>query len=247
MYSTRTRIAINDIVHGLQQWGLAAYLAWGDIKLRYIRTMLGPLWIVLSTGIWFAAMGFVMANLFHRSLSQYLPFLISGLLVWALISTAVLEGTQVHYIRFVMRNYIIFFHNLIVLAIVFIVFPPPVTPATLLIIPGFLLDALILTALAVFLSLANLRYRDLYLAVSNALQILPFVTPVFWDRSMLSGNHWIADINPFYHMVQIMRAPMLGQAPGLLSWAVTGVMAVGGLAVALHFFVRYRHRIIFWL
>jgi ABC-type polysaccharide/polyol phosphate export permease len=264
MHPVFTRIAINDIAQGLQQTGLAAYLAWSDIRQRYVRTLLGPLWIVLSTGIWFSALGFVMANLFHQSMPQYLPFVISGLLAWMLISTALIEGTQVlilsaplitsfslpiftHYIRFVLRNNIIFLHNLIILAIVFIIFPPPLTVATFLVIPGFLLNMLILAGLAIFLSLANLRYRDTYLAVGSALQVLPFVTPIFWNRGMLSQHRWIADINPFYHMVQIMRAPMLGEAPATLSWIMTGCMAAASLTAALYFFVRYRHRIIFWL
>src|SRR3984885_3741864 len=264
MQSARTRIAIDDITHGLHEAGLAAYLAWGDIRQRYVRTMLGPLWIVLSTGIWFSAMGFVMANLFNQSMAEYLPFMISGLLVWVLISTAIAEGTQVlissaplitsfsipiftHYIRFTLRTYIIFLHNAIILLIVFLIFPPPLTAATLLIIPGFLLDMLILTGLAIFLSLANLRYRDTSLAVGSALQILPFVTPIFWERGMLSKHRWIADINPFYHMVQIMRAPLLGQAPDFLSWAVTSLLALGSLALAFLVFVRSRHRIFFWL
>lgn len=264
MFSARTHIAIQDIIRGLQETGLAAYLAWGDIRQRYVRTMLGPLWIVLSTGVWFSAMGFVMANLFNQSLAQYLPFLISGLLVWMLISTAIAEGTQVlissaplissfsipiftHFIRFTLRTYIIFLHNLIILLIVFIIFPPPLTAATFLILPGFLLNMLILSGAAVFLSLVNLRYRDTNLAVASALQILPFITPIFWERGMLSNHRWIADINPFYHMVQIMRAPLLGEAPDLLSWIVTALMAVGLLALAFVFFVRYRHRIIFWL
>jgi ABC-type polysaccharide/polyol phosphate export permease len=264
MFSARTRIAIQDITHGLQETGLAAYLAWGDIRQRYVRTMLGPLWIVLSTGIWFSAMGFVMANLFNQGLAQYLPFLISGLLVWMLISMAISEGTQVlissaplissfsipiftHFIRFTLRTYIIFLHNLIILLIVFIAFPPPLTAATFLILPGFLLNMLILSGAAVFLSLVNLRYRDTNLAVASALQILPFVTPIFWERGMLSNHRWIADINPFYHMVQIMRAPLLGEAPDLLSWVVTVLIAAGSLGLAFIFFVRYRHRIIFWL
>src|SRR5262245_53308891 len=95
MNPLRTRIAINDLTQGLQHIGLAAYLAWEDVKQRYVRTMLGPFWIVLSTGIWFSAMGFVMANLFKQGLAQYLPFMISGLLIWVLISTSIMEGTQV--------------------------------------------------------------------------------------------------------------------------------------------------------
>jgi ABC-type polysaccharide/polyol phosphate export permease len=258
------RIAVNDIARSLKEIQLAAFLAWEDIRQRYVRTMLGPLWIVLSTGVWFFVMGFVMANLFGRELSDYLPYVFSGLLVWVLISTSVMESSRVlvdsaplitsfaipifiHYIRFVLRNYIIFLHNILILAIVMIIFPPHVTAATWLVIPGLLLDMAILMSLAVFLSLANLRYRDTHLAVASAMQVLPFVTPIFWNRDMLKQHQWIADFNPFYHMIEIARQPMLGQEPGMLSWMVTGGMAIVLFITACALFVRYRHRIIFWL
>jgi ABC-type polysaccharide/polyol phosphate export permease len=226
--------------------------------------MLGPLWIVLSTGVWFMAMGFVMANLFHQKLEDYLPFLVSGLLIWTLISTSIAESSQVlvassplihsfpipiftHYIRFVLRNGIIFLHNFIVLAIVLLIYPPQVTMATWLTIPALALDFFILMGLAIFLSLANLRYRDTHLAIASAMQILPFVTPLFWNRSMLENHRWIADVNPFYHMVEVVRSPMLGKAPDLLSWEVTGGLAFVLMLSSCFLFTRYRHRIIFWL
>lgn len=258
------RLAARDIARSLKQVDLAAFLAWEDIRQRYVRTMLGPLWIVLSTGIWFSAMGFVMANLFHQDMKEYLPFMIGGLLIWTLISTSIAESSHVlvssaplitsfpipiftHYIRFVFRNYIIFFHNVIILAIVLFIFPPHVSMATWLVVPGLMLDMLILMGLAIFLSLANLRYRDTHLAVASAMQVLPFVTPVFWDRGMLQKHRWIADVNPFYHMVEVVRSPMLGQAPQSLSWIMTATLACVLMAAACYLFSRYRHRIIFWL
>ena len=40
------------------------------------------------------------------------------------------------------------------------------------------------------------------------------VTPVFWDPSILSGKKTlIADLNPLFHMIQILREPMLGNIP----------------------------------
>ena len=264
MSRTATQIALRDIVLAVRQIRLAGFLAYEDIRQRYVRTMLGPLWIVLSTGVWFAVMGFVMSSLFHRPMQEYLPFIISGLLSWVLISTCILESSQVlvssaplitsfaipifiHYIRFVLRNTFIFLHNVLILLIVLAIFPPEVTIYTWLVIPGLLINLLILVGLSVMLSLANLRYRDTHLAVASAMQVLPFVTPIFWDKPMLESHRWIADANPFYHMIEIMRAPMLGQAPSLLSWEITGGLAVLLMVVALRFFIRYRHRIIFWL
>ena len=64
---------------------------------------------------------------------------------------------------------------------------------------------------------------------------------------MLKTRAWIADVNPFYHMVEIVRAPLLGKEPATLSWEVTSVMGAAMLISACALFVRYRHRIIFWL
>ena len=258
------KLALKDMSLAVRQYRLALFLAWEDIRQRYVRTMLGPLWIVLSTGIWFGVMGFVMANLFHQNVATYMPFVVTGLLCWVLISTCISESTQVlvqsaplitsfpipiftHYIRFVLRNTIIFLHNALILLIVLIIFPPQVNLYTLLVVPGLMIDLLILISLSIFLSLANLRYRDTHLAVASAMQILPFVTPIFWDKAMLENHRWIADINPFYHMIQIMRAPILGEAPPFLSWVIAGGLAATMLLLSMSFFIRYRHRIIFWL
>jgi lipopolysaccharide transport system permease protein len=264
MNALAARIALQDIARALRQLNMAWFLAWEDIRQRYVRTMLGPLWIVLSTGVWFTVMGFVMANVFGQRVHDYLPFVVTGLLSWVLISSCISESSQVlttaaplitsfpipiftHYIRFILRNTIIFFHNILILAVVLLVFPPAVTLNTWLVVPGLAIDLLILLSISVLLSLANLRYRDTHLAVLSALQVLPFVTPLYWDKPMLKSNMWIADLNPFYHMVEVLRAPVLGRAPDALSWLYTGGMGVGLFLLAAWLFTRYRHRIIFWL
>lgn len=256
--------ALSDIGRALCDYRLAAYLAWEDVRQRYVRTMLGPMWIVLSTGVWFAAMGFVMASLFGKPPAEYMPFMTCGLLVWLLISTSISDGSDVltkatplinsfpipiftHYLRFVMRNYIIFLHNLIILLIVLAIYPPELSLYTWLAIPGLLLNMVILMSLSVLLSMANLRYRDTHLAVASAMQVLPFITPIFWDRGMLKSHHWIADINPLYHMVEVVRGPLLGQPVSASSWAVACALAISFSMGACLLFVRYRHRIIFWL
>jgi lipopolysaccharide transport system permease protein len=257
-------LAVRDFIRGVLLFRLAAFLAWDDIRRRYIRTLLGPLWIVITTGVWFSAMGIVMVNLFDQNLQDYLPFIASGLLVWLFISTSIVEGTQVliaaaslissfpipiftHYLRFLLRNGIIFLHNAVILLVVICLYPPHPDAAMWLVIPGFLLDAGILLGVAIILSFMNLRWRDTNLLVLSAMQVLPFVTPVFWDKPMLRQHKWIADVNPFYHMIEIVRAPSLGRAPAALSWEVTMAAAILSLSIAAFLFMRYRHRVIFWL
>ncbi len=264
MRNTAANLAIKDIIASLTQVKLAAFLAWEDLRQRYVRTALGPLWIVLSTAIWIGVLGFVLSNLFGQQMHTYMPFLVSGILSWMLISTCIMESSQVmvgsaalitsfripifiHYIRFIFRNVIFFMHSIIILVVVFCIYPTPLTANTWLVIPGILIDLVIVTGFAVFLSLANLRYRDTNLAVGSAMQVMPFVTPIYWQQEQLKNHIWVTEINPFYHMVEIMRAPMLGQNPAPLSWQVTIGVAIVVSILAVLLFMRYRHRIIFWL
>jgi ABC-type polysaccharide/polyol phosphate export permease len=262
--SLSTRTALHDIAQAFKSLDMALFLAWDDIRERYVRTFLGPLWIVLSTGIWFAVMGFVMGNIFQQHLSDYLPYLVCGLVIWLLISSCISEGSIVlivakriitsyhlpiftNFLRFIIRNQIIFLHNAVILIIVLMIFPPPLSANQWLIIPGMVLNTVILTSGAVLLSLANIRYRDTHMVITNALQVLPYVTPIFWHREMLKGRTWVADWNPVYHMIEIMRGPLIGTAPSHLSWMVTMSLALVLPVIAVAAFVHFRHRIIFWI
>lgn len=253
-----------DLVRSFRMIGLAGFFAWQDIHERYVRTMLGPMWIVLSTGIWFGAMGFVMSSVFHQNLGEYLPYLASGMVGWLLISNGVSEGSQVllnakriitsfnlpifvHFMRFALRNGIIFLHQAVILVIVLVVFPQPLTGATPLIVVGILMNMLVLMSGSVILSLMNIRYRDTHLVISNALQVLPYVTPIFWHRDMLGSRAWIADLNPLYHMLEVVRTPLLGQYPSVLTWEVMTGLSIFMPLLAYAMYLRYRHRIIFWI
>jgi ABC-type polysaccharide/polyol phosphate export permease len=260
---SHVKLALQDITEGVRQFRLGAFLAWEDIRRRYVRTLFGPWWIVLSLGIWFAVMGFVMSNVLDKPLDDYLPYLVSGLLVWTLISASVTDGSNVlvgaaplirtfpipiftHYIRFILRNVIVFAHNIVILAVIMFLYPQPVEGLWLA-LPGLMLNLMILMNAGLILSLANLRYRDTHLAVASTMQAMPFITPIFWNRDMLQEHLWVADVNPLYHMIEIVRAPLLGHQAAGLSWTIAIALACGTFVMAYGLFIRFRHRIIFWL
>ena len=70
-------------------WGI---LGWQDIRQRYRRSVIGPFWLTISTGVMIAAMGFLYARIFGQDVSTYLPYLAVGLVVWGTISTIVTES-----------------------------------------------------------------------------------------------------------------------------------------------------------
>src|SRR5260370_13585814 len=91
------------------------------------------------------------------------------------------------------------------------------------------------------------RYRDLPQIITNALQVAFYVTPIIWAPTLLPGGSLLLDLNPFYHLIEIVRALLLGNCPWPENWLASALMSVFGWALTLIFFNRYRGRIAYWL
>ncbi len=258
--------ALLDIRQGVASWPKWSRLAWSDVKGRYRRTVLGPFWATLSLGIMIFAMSVVMSRLFGADLKQFLPYLTSGMVTWTLLSALVTDGTSVFInaesliksLRFplatlvcaaVWRNIIIFAHNLAIYVLVMVVMAIPVTLSTLLLFPALLLYAVNALWVGILLGIFAARFRDISPVVVAVLQVIVFVTPIFWNGDQIKGKLGIllTDFNVFNHFVQIVRSPLLGNAPHLLNWAVVLGVTLVGWGVSFVMFARYRRRIAYWI
>ena len=259
--------AWQDLVRGLSQWEVYGRLGWLDVKRRYRRTVLGPGWSVVNLALFTSALGMIGVGLWNQSAEAYLPFLTSGLVVWMLISTMMTEACAVfvngaNFVRqiklnysilvyaLVWRNFIGFLHNLVVYVVVALIFPPIgiMSPATLLVVPGLALLLLNGAWIGLLLGLCCLRFRDIQQLVGTVIQISIFITPIFWPPEVLKGSSRAIFVayNPLYHLIEVVRAPLIGQVPSALTyWAVLITTAVGW-TVAYLAFSRFRKRIPYW-
>lgn len=261
------QLALEDLTDGLKKWPIWLMLAYQDIKLRYRRSVLGPFWLTLSMAITVYSMGFLYSHLFHIELSHYFPFLVSGMLGWSLISTVVIETIDglmssdgfikqiklpytLYIHRIVARNVLIFFHNMLVIVPIYIIFHKTVslTFQTLLVIPGLLIIYFNAITYGLVLGMIGARYRDVSQIIKSLIQVVFFVTPVMWSADVLVGkNQLIADLNPFYAFLQLIRAPLLGTHPGLKSVSMVALVSVIGGVMAYKMLVKFRARIVYWL
>ena len=69
--------------------------------------------------------------------------------------------------------------------------------------------------------------------VNNLMRVVFFLTPVIWMPEMLGLRSTYLDLNPFYHFLELFRAPLLGHSPKLLSWVVAFGAALIGWPVAV--------------
>ncbi len=253
-----------DLAEGLSKWRLWSLMGWQDIRQRYRRSILGPFWLTLSMGVLVGTMGVLYGVLFDLPIDDYLPFLALGFVSWRLISESITEGCTAfidseHLIKHVKlpfstfvyrvlwRNLIIFAHNFVIYLVVALVFAIRPGTTALLVLPGLALIAANAVWIGLLLGMVCTRFRDVPQIVTSLLQIAFFLTPIIWTPELLSGRIAFVHGNPFFHFVELVRAPLLGHAPTMLSWAVALGVAAGGWCVTLLFFRRFRSRIPYWL
>jgi ABC-type polysaccharide/polyol phosphate export permease len=263
--ASRYAVALFDVITGIRAVGIWGRLGWRDNKRRYRRTVFGPFWTTASLAMFVIALGLVWSNLWHNDPKAYLPFLTSGMLCWVLFSTICSEGCggiisgealikqlRISYTLLacatVWRNAIIFFHNLSVYVLICIYAGVTVTWATLLAVPGLFLLCINGLWIAVLLGALCARYRDVQQLVGNILQISMFLTPIFWSADQLTGRAAkLADYNPLYYLIVIVRDPLLGKAPETLHWVVVAALTLLGWTLTIYVMGKFRHRIVYWL
>ena len=263
---TQLSSAWMDVRATLQHHHIITTLGWQDVATRYRRSRVGAFWLTINILVMIATLGIVFGTLFRQPMAEFLPYLAIGLIVWGFLSTLIIEGCTsfisvsdtilqihmpllTHVLRVVWRNTIILGHNLLILPLLFLFFMKPVTLLAMLAIPGFILFILNATWMMLLLAVACTRFRDLTQIAQNGIQVLFYVTPIIWSATLLPEHAGTALLvfNPFYHLINIVRAPLLGEAPTALNWTVTALMALIGWTIAMAFFGRYHKRIPYWL
>jgi ABC-type polysaccharide/polyol phosphate export permease len=147
----------------------------------------------------------------------------------------------------VWRNFIVFAHTFIIFVPVALIFRVTPHPAMLLVLPGLLLLFLNSIWLGLVIAILSTRFYDVPQIVANLLQVVFFSTPIIWQAQALGDAPLIAEINPFYHLVEVVRAPLLGRSPEPLSWLVTVAVVAVGFIAAMALFRRVSLRIVYWI
>lgn len=261
-----SNLGLRDILQSIKNISLPIYLAKTDIRQRYRRSMLGPWWITISTGVMIGCIGMIFGGLFKSPMHEFLPFLSIGLILWTFISSVINESTTVlvnsesiikqlplpifsHILRMVSRNVFILFHNLLIFPIVCLVVQKSINLNILFCLPGFIILVLNLLWVSLILSIICARFRDMSQIVASLLQIAFYVTPIIWMPKLLPARTslMILNPNPFYHLFAIVRDPILGNAPSLLNWVVSILILLIGSVASASLFNHYRARISYWL
>lgn len=256
----------DDFTSALRNFHVVKVMGGQDIRMRYKRSKMGPFWITISMAVMITTMGLVFGNLFKTNVKEFLPYLTLGLITWTFIQSCISEGCDalissegiikqlpvplhVHVMRVIWKNFLIFLHNIVIFPLVLLAVQKSISWTVILAVPGFLLLILNLTWVLMILSMICARFRDMTQIVLSIMQVIFYLTPIIWMPKLLSHSSAavLLNLNPLYHLIDLVRSPLLGEVPMTSSYIIAAVMAVVGLSLSIAMTSRYKYRVPYWV
>ena len=226
-----------DIIATFKMPRLIFYMAWSDIRARYKRSILGPLWITISTAIGVVGLGFIWSELFKMDRAVFIPMLTIGLILWQFMSACITESTSIfgrqasiirnlnlpislHPAQLVLRHLINLAHNFPLFILVALLLGSKVNGHTLLVIPSLFLVIANLYWMSLMIGTLGARFRDLEYLISMIMPLLMFLSPVMYRPNSLPSFGKYMWFNPLADMIEIIRYPLLGEATPLFIYLI---------------------------
>ena len=155
---------------------------------------------------------------------------------------------SVHVLRLLCRNSIVLGHNMLIVPVVLIGFGIRPSAWAWTAAPGLLLLLFGIFWASLLLGLLGARFRDITQIVSNVLQLLFFLTPIFWPLASLAPEHaGLIALNPVFAFIDIIRSPLLGVAPSPSSWPIALGVSAATAIIAYFALSRLRRHVAYWV
>ena len=242
-----------------------------DFKLRYRRSILGVVCSVLNPLLMMIIMSFVFQYFLRSNLEHYSLYLIVGNITFALMNDATNGGLRsiidassllkkvkvdrwVFPVQKVFSAAVNFAFSLIAVAIVMVFDGVMPTIHVLWFVVGLVLVMLFSIGIGLFIGALAVFFRDMIHLWSVVLTAWTYLTPIFWDLSLLTNSNaprivvWIVKANPMYNYLEIMRSAFVYQNnPSVTVLALAAIWAVIALVIGIAVFKKTEHKFILYI
>ena len=261
--------AIADFFQSILRINSIFYLAINDLQERYRRTIIGPMWLSISSLVLITTLYFIFGRFFKVSTENYYSYIAIGILSWNYITISLIDACSIfinangiikqikiplftHVFRSILKNFFIFLHSLILFPLIIYFDKVNITVISSLSIIGIFMVMLNLTWMSMLLAIFSARFRDIPLFLQNFLFIFFYVTPLIWSFEALKVSEGsslilLTKFNPFYNMVVVIRDPILFSTTNIFSLLYLLFMFIFGVIMTIYFFNRYSKRVPYWL
>ena len=244
------------------------HLALSDLRARWRRSFFGAMWSIIQPLTFTLMISFIFSRLFNTELKTYIPYILSGIVIWDFISSSLTTGTlafvqadayikqckrplAIYTLRLVLGNLMVLgLSSLALILWVILIFPENFGIEWLAALAVFPLAFLFVWPLATVFAYIGVRFRDLSHVMGLLLQMVWFVSPVYFEEKLFrdGGLGMLVDYNPVYNLLNIVRAPLLsGEWPTWQNFAFCLGFAAICSIIAILVGVTFEKKVIYYL
>ncbi|MFZ7096824.1 ABC transporter permease [Luteimonas dalianensis] len=261
------RSLIRDYVDSLRHPEFWIYATWLVLVTKYRRSRLGLLWALVPPALYAFGIGWFFATLVGVSPRELVPHMGMGYVVFRLVTASLNEATTVFtghasfildgrvrltdYVLRVIGGGVFYFVLSIPVLVVAFSISATFDPWGLLLVPfSVLLVLLNLAWMGVVVGVIGARIPDVHQLIGSILMFSFLFTPILWFAEQAPINSLrggIARVNPLFHLVEIVRAPLLGNPIEPTTFVYLAGFLVFGWILAALVYRRYARFVPIWI
>ncbi len=258
---------MNDMIKAVRNYELWVYLGWIDVAQRYKRSKIGPFWLTINHAVITVVLSLVWANIFKTEVSKFLPYFALSNVLWVFVSACISESSSIIVssenilkqiqipistliLRLLAKNIFIFMHLIPIPLLVFLCYPSgwaTSVSSLLLALLGLAVTCSFLVFTCILLGVICVRFRDIIPLISSALQMIFLGTPILWKKELLTGREYLYEWNIFFHLIEVVRLPLIDNKFPLNSLIFTLIATVLMASIWSFIHNKYKNRIVYWL
>lgn len=244
-----------------------AYSSWLDIVTKYRRTRLGLVWIFVPVAVFVAAIGSVYARIMGHEAPFYIPYLAVGYVVWRFIVQCTSESASIlrahkpfimdgrtrltdFVLRSIAKAFFYFACTSLIIVAALMWSPEMHWPRVFTLLLTFPIVVVNMIWWSTCMALIGARHADTGEMVATGLRFGMLLTPILWVGERFAPGTafwWAVHVNPAYHLINFVRAPVLGQPIATTTLVYLTVMTVAGWCLAAVLYRRYARFVPLWI
>ena len=258
------KAGLADLRQGLSQMNLALLLAIDGLKRSHRRTELGILWLVVPQAVVVISFIWIFTQVFQQQIEGFPLYIGTGVLAWSYIAT-IFTGAPLSVLinsrwilsqplpvstlvySFIIQSLIQFILLIPIYIGLLIFYGTGPSFQILLAVPGLAIITAVGLGFSMVLGPLGARFRDLGPALGVCASVAFLITPVIWPASAVGRRVFFIHGNPFFHLVEIVRQPLMGNFPTQENWIFSCTLALSTMLAGVIVFGWFKRQIYYWV
>ncbi len=256
----------NELLDILRYKELLRNLVMRDIKVRYKRSVLGFLWVMLNPLLMMLILSMVFSELFRVSTKSYTSYLLSGIILWNFFSqststalTSLLANSNlikkiyipkaIFPLSVVMSAVINFVFSLVPLFFILGLTGTPVGGRAVMLPLVIIIMGIFCFGVSLIISTITVFFHDTIYIYNVVLLAWMYLTPVFFPESIIPGRFlFIFHANPLYYFISIFRGVLYMDVPFFYEkFLYACLYALAALSAGWFVYHRNKDKVVYYL